>query len=220
MRVEKMNAQHAGDCVLIPVKGLRDGKSRLSAHLPDAVRHSLNRMQLAETLSAVVQVFGARNCMVISACPEVRRLADAENVVYVEEPAPRGLNNALAYAKNLLQTAGARMITVVPVDLMHISRATLHDVLRRHPATESFIVPDTELAGTNVFHFPASLPFEFRYGADSFRDHVRALIRCGVSPHVYANTSLADDLDAVSQFMSVPRYRRLMEEGRQLIVQA
>lgn len=193
-----MNQQTPGrDHAVIPVKGLRLGKSRLTS-LDCETRYRLNRVQFIQTAKAVKEAFGAHCTTVTSSCPEVRELALAEGLHFLPEREPGDLNAALSRCRVRLRMLGARSMTVVPVDLVQISAASLCELLARSGG-EAFIVPDRALAGTNLFHFPLSAQFALRYGEESFSEHVLGLLRCGLKPHVYAASPLNEDLDLPPQ---------------------
>lgn len=184
-----MSQHHA----VIPVKGLRTGKSRLNT-LDSQARYWLNRVQFMQTVRAVKGAFGAQCTTVTSSCAEVRELALAEGVRFQLEPQPLGLNGALQACRVQLAAVGAASMTVVPVDLLQISRETLSDLLMR-AGDQPFIVPDREMKGTNVMRFPLTASFALQYGEESFCAHLRSLLGEGVFPHVYASSPLNEDLD-------------------------
>lgn len=184
-----MQGHHA----VIPVKGLRQGKSRLST-LDSQSRYWLNRVQCMQTVRAVKGAYGAQFTTVTSSCAEVRALALAEGVHFQLEAQPLGLNGALEACRARLAAAGASSMTVVPVDLLQISCEALTDLLTR-AGDAPFIVPDRDMQGTNVMRFPLSAGFALQYGHESFCAHLRSLVCGGVFPHVYASSPLNDDLD-------------------------
>jgi 2-phospho-L-lactate guanylyltransferase (CobY/MobA/RfbA family) len=184
-----MSGHHA----VIPVKGLRQGKSRL-ATLDSQSRYWLNRVQFMQTVKAVKGAYGAQFTTVTSTCAEVRELALAEGVHFQLEAQPLGLNGALVACRARLAAGGAASMTVVPVDLLQISCEALTDLLKR-AGDAPFIVPDREMKGTNVMRFPLTAGFDLQYGEESFCAHLRSLLCGGVFPHVYATSPLNDDLD-------------------------
>ena len=195
-----MNQHHA----VIPVKGLKSGKSRLTT-LDSQARYWLNRVQFMQTVRAVKGAFGAQCTTVTSSCAEVRELALAEGVRFQLEPQPLGLNGALEACRRRLIAAGAASMTVVPVDLLQISRETLCDLLAR-AGDAPFIVPDREMKGTNVMRFPLTASFSLQYGEESFCGHLRALLCEGIFPHVYASSPLNEDLDLPIQLAGLARW--------------
>ncbi|GAA4322961.1 2-phospho-L-lactate guanylyltransferase [Pigmentiphaga soli] len=196
-----------GDFALVPAKGAWAGKSRLAARLSAQARHALNLSQLHATLAAVSAVFGPHGCLVVSPCAEILAAAAQSGVDGLRERGAAGLNGALEQGREALRRRGARMLTIVPVDLPYLDAAELAGVLGGGDAADSVIVPDRALDGTNLLRIPAGLAFPFGYGPGSFGRHVDALLHSGIAPRVHCDTPLSIDLDRPGQLAGLARNR-------------
>jgi 2-phospho-L-lactate guanylyltransferase len=186
---------------IIPAKGLIHGKSRLAAHLDPQSLYGVNLGNLERTLRAAAEFFGAPRCVLVSpcqlTCATVRRMGFP--VLFQERN--DGLNAGLEFARACLRAAGARTLTVLPVDLAHVSNAALRAALGTWVVPgRAVIVPDSSMQGTNLLTVPADFPFEFSFGPGSFESHL-AQLRRGLKVHLAQPSSLQEDIDTIDQLL-------------------
>ncbi|WP_332815995.1 2-phospho-L-lactate guanylyltransferase [Ramlibacter sp.] len=200
------------DVVLIPAKGVADGKSRLRNVLSPSRRQELNLAQLRQTLHAAAAVFGSGNTYVVSACAGVEEVAAAAGLCFIREGGvPPGLNEALEQARaHVVHSVSPRSMAILPVDLPGVGEAALREVLASCPVEEALIVPDRAGQGTNFLRIPASCGIPFAYGEGSFARHVRLLAQEDVNVRVVGQTCLRDDLDEPLQLRLYGRYGDLL----------
>lgn len=170
---------------LIPVKAFADGKSRLSDALDDHAREAL-----AERLARAV-VVACRGMHPHVVCDDDGVAAWATTVgaqvIRVDGP---GLNRAVRLGVAALADAGFDRVLITHADLADPSGlaglATLDGIV---------LVPDLDLAGTNVVVTPTSFGFSFSYGENSFARHLSEAERSGLAIHVVTDAGLGLDLD-------------------------
>jgi len=161
--------------VVIPVKPLRAGKTRLSRALGGVSRRALVRYLLSHTVRVVRRSRIASGCVVISRDPEVLQLARRLGARALRERQP-GLNAALAQAAASLRGA----MLVLPLDLPLLDSSALRALARRRPGRAAAIAPDRAGRGTNALLLQPPNLIECRFGPDSFAAHVEALRGAGV----------------------------------------
>lgn len=174
--------------VLVPVKAFTDAKARLATMLGDAERERLARWTSARVLAA------AGELPTFVACDDERVAAWAtEHGASVLWHPGVGLNAAVNNSVAELREAGVTNVVVAHGDLPRAhSLATLAE-----PRTLT-LVPDRRDDGTNVIAVPTDMPFEFAYGAGSFRRHLQSAIAAGFSVRVRRDPLLALDIDTPS----------------------
>lgn len=197
------------ELVIIPAKGFATGKSRLTHVLRPAARQALNRTQLLQTVAAAAEVFGRDRTFVVSPCERVQEAVRGENVGFIRERVPPGLNEALEQARTELLGRGATALCVLPVDLPGVSGAVLRELLERRDPERALVVPDRAGDGTNFLRLPAGCDVPFSYGPGSFALHFRLLAQAGCMPEVVADTCLRDDLDDAEHLRLHEGYREL-----------
>ena len=184
--------------VVVPMRGVALGKSRLAESLGRAERARLNRRLLERTLAVIATWQGtASRCVVVSGCAQTLRIAARAKAVGLLEPRPsRGLNFAVAYAVRRAVRSGARAILVLPSDLPQLSAAGLDALVRR--ATYGYagaIAPDAGRTGTNALLLKTRARFDFSFGAESCARHVDAARLHGWQLAICAHRDFALDID-------------------------
>lgn len=170
---------------LIPVKAFAAGKSRLRSALDDDAREDL-----AERLALAV----IRSCEQLHphvVCDDdgvaVWAAAAGASVIRVDGP---GLNRAVRHGVAELAAAGFERVLIAHADIADPSGlaalAELDGIV---------LVPDLDLAGTNVLVTPSAFGFSFSYGENSFARHLSEAERSGLPIHVVTDAGLGLDLD-------------------------
>ena len=83
--------------IVVPVKGLRDGKSRLSGVLAGDERVELNRFLAMRTLDLIETAFPDSDRWVVSPDPAIRKIARRSGAGFIPQSGA-GLNEGLAEA--------------------------------------------------------------------------------------------------------------------------
>ena len=179
--------------ILIPVKPLDEGKSRLASALDAPARRRLCGELFERTLGLAI-AFAGKRCLVISRDPEVLRTARGEGLVTVDESGD-DLSAALDEGRRALGDALADGLMILPTDLPRVEAADLAAVATT--AAPVVLAPDRRHDGTNLLLLsgPFAQPFRFRYGVGSFAAHLAEARRLGADPAVVERPGLAFDLD-------------------------
>ena len=106
--------QRMNPWLVIPVKSLRDGKTRLASALDPVQRREFMDRLLVRTLDQAAQFPGLERTLVVSACSETRTRATALGAHVLNESG-RGLNAALKLAHENLQQRSTTQMLVVPL---------------------------------------------------------------------------------------------------------
>ncbi len=180
---------------IVPVKPLRQAKSRLAPALTANQRATLGRSFLAHTLDVLTSGSDLAGVLVISADATALDLARAKGAVGLLETDP-GLNAALAQATAWAVEHGADATLVVPADLPLLAPEDIQRVLAlAEPMPTVVLAPDRREEGTNALLSapPGLIPYAF--GPGSFARH-RAHCRARNVPcRVYRSPRLAFDVD-------------------------
>jgi 2-phospho-L-lactate guanylyltransferase len=182
--------------LLIPVKSLRTGKSRLGAVLADDARRALNEFFLRRMLEAARRYPGRERTAVISDCDDALRIAAACSVLAIPQASGPGLNRAASEGLAELRRRDASDIvlmacdtpTVLPADLRELADASLS-------GSRIVICPDKHRTGTNALFVPRTAAMEFRFGEGSLSQHRREALRAGFIPKLHFNPRVAFDID-------------------------
>jgi len=179
--------------ILIPVKPLAEGKSRLAPVLDAAARRALCERFFRRSLALATALAPT---IVITRDPQVAAAAGAAQVV--AEPPGADLNGALDAGRRAALDADA--LLVLPIDLPHLSRETLTQLCQHRDRLA--IVPDRHEDGTNLLYLPqaAIAEFRFAFGPGSFAAHQAEAARLGIPVHVLRLVDAAFDVDQPADY--------------------
>lgn len=171
--------------MLVPVKSFADAKARLAPVLSPSEREQLARWTAERVLAA------AGELPTFVACDDdvVAEWATRHGAVVLWRPGV-GLNPAVNSSIAELRDRGVRHVIVAHGDLP--CAGPLTDTVL--PGTIT-LVPDARDDGTNVAAVPTDSPFEFAYGAGSFRRHLAQAVQHGLAVAVRRDVRLCRDID-------------------------
>ena len=193
--------------LVIPVKSLDGGKSRLASVLSATARRALNEQLLHRMLKVASRFPGIGRTAVVSRCWDALQLAKQYGADVIRERHTQGLNAAAAQALRSLRRRGAGAVMVVACDLPRLRAADLAALARRgSKCTRTLLLcPDESGTGTNALYICCGSSLRFRFGKDSLRRHRREARRRGLAVEVHLNARIAADIDTPEQWR---RWRR------------
>jgi 2-phospho-L-lactate guanylyltransferase len=181
---------------VVPVKPLGRAKSRLAQVLGYEERLALSASLLVHTLDALSQAGAVERIAVVSRDPQVRRMANQWQALFIEEPEGGGLNQALEMACHHARSAHASSVLVLPADLPRLSADDIDELLGLSEGVPSIVLaPDRHGSGTNaLLQSPPGL-IEYAFGPLSFMRHLQLAEAAGVQPHICRSSAFTLDLD-------------------------
>lgn len=188
---------------IIPVKPLRDGKSRLSHILSANKRAQLTSDILSETLSILNQVPDIYRTLVVSRDPSVLKIARQHLAFTFSEGKKQGLNEALARAVHVATAQGATSVLILPSDLPLLTIGDVETLIEGTKASLNgnghkhmmAICPDRAYDGTNALYLTPPFGFQFYYGPQSYDAHIKEAQRLGMESRVVYTPGVRFDLD-------------------------
>lgn len=181
---------------IVPVKPLRQAKSRLAGVLSPEERATLGERLLVRTLEVLAQVPLVQRTLVISADRRALALARQHGARGVRETAGPDLNRALLHATRLARRGGASAVLVLPADLPRLKPEEVAQLLEKGDRPPVVVLaPDRFSRGTNaLLSAPAGL-IEYAFGPDSFSLHLERARAAGARVEVCNLLGLGLDLD-------------------------
>ena len=192
--------------IVIPIKGLRTGKSRLADVLTEDNRLALNRHLARHTLSVVSEIVQIATVFVISPDPLVGKIS-AEFPVGFMVQKTEGLNAALDEAARQLPN---RRTLYLAADLPHVNADDIRILL---DTADVSIAADSRGTGTNALCVPGPRTLEFRYGPDSYRAHTDIATSSGYRITAIKRPGLAFDLDTKTDLERMKGWPRTVNAG-------
>lgn len=205
-----------GILAVVPVRSLRNGKSRLAPTLPAAARQVLTGRLLRGTLAAIIDANVVDALVVVSPDEAARACArdvDPRIVAIAQDPEAPGLNGAIRQARTLALARGAGALLVVFGDLPLLAPSDVA-ALVASPADVT-IARDRHGAGTNALLLRLGGPgraFGFAFGEGSAARHAAEAARLGLSLAWCDRPGTAFDLDSPDDWELLRlRHARLLD---------
>jgi len=181
--------------LVLPVRSLAGGKSRLAPCLDATARHALNAELLRRTLALAARYPGLDRTLVVSRCAQVLSMARQAGAQVLAEQGC-GLVAAVSQAAAALRTTDAGML-VLSCDLPWATDGELRALPHPHDVV---LATDQAGLGTNALSLPPGTGFDFHYGAASRYRHAEEARRRGLRCRVVQLPGLAFDLDTPADY--------------------
>ena len=213
---------------IVPLKTLEAAKQRLASLLTPEERRDLMLAMARDVLTALSQSKFLSGVLIVSRTPEADALAQAFSIERFAESPDADLPTALTQASHhLMEHFGAEGVVVIPADVPLVSAEEIDNILAVHassaesstePSTDSMptgpippavtVIPDSENLGTNCLMLSPPDVIDFIFDGKSFRPHVDAAFKQGLTPRIVPARGFALDIDTEADI------RQLLNSGR------
>jgi 2-phospho-L-lactate/phosphoenolpyruvate guanylyltransferase len=184
---------------LIPVKGFRNAKQRLSAILNSAQREALAESMFRDVLHQVLRARGLFETVVVTGDDKVAQIAGSLGARVLRENAETGETYAVDFARTSLKNAGCEAVLIVPGDMPLVRSADIELVLDQLPAGQiapfALLVPSHDRLGTNALLLAPPDIIKLRFGYDSFSYHLSQVSAQRLPVRSFDNKRIALDID-------------------------
>src|SRR4029453_7301985 len=184
---------------LIPVKGFRNAKQRLSPLLDAAGRELFAEVMFRDVLKQVLKARGLVETYVVTGDNKVAEIAASLGAQLIREKAEKGETDAVDFARGELKQLGREAVLIIPGDMPLVRSADIEEVLAQVPEGASFpfalLVPSHDRMGTNALLLAPPDIIKLRFGYDSFTYHMSQLSAQGLPLRFIENERLALDID-------------------------
>ena len=197
----KLGYQNSKTSILIPMRSLDQGKSRLSNLLSSNKREKLIKLlftQLLKKLKSLKNQFPLifSDILVITPCEEVEKISKDFHVHVLKEQNLNGLNSAVNKgtcwsSENLYDSC-----LILPGDIIDPEIEDIKKILEMGKKSKDSMVicPSTDF-GTNALFLSLPTKFNFKFGPNSFYEHQKEAKKISIRSIIAPVDSLKDDLD-------------------------
>lgn len=197
--------------VIIPVKPLKNAKSRLSPVLLPDQRFDLAQAMLRHVLSVTTTVQQVTGVLVISRDTKALAIAREFSAKTLQEGAMSNLNPALMRATMVVKSWRADAVLVLPADLPFINAEDIRGMIQLVVDRSIVIATDKARDGTNGLLVRPAGAIEFAYGGGSFDRHIRRAKAAGLNAFTFESERLALDIDLPADLAT---YQKILAGGR------
>lgn len=197
-------ARPDGAWALVPFKAA-GAKRRLTALLSEDERQDLSRAMLRDVLTALSACPAIDGVLLVSRDADAAALAGEFGArVFADSAADLSgaVTQASAFAARRLR-AGTTLF--VPGDVPLIRPADVAAVLRGHQ--RATLVPDRNDVGTNAAASSPPNAFEYLFDGKSFKPHLAAAERAGITARVVRRRAFGLDVDTAAELAAVAAAR-------------
>ncbi|HYA27174.1 MAG TPA: 2-phospho-L-lactate guanylyltransferase [Acidobacteriota bacterium] len=184
---------------LLPVKGFRNAKQRLSPLLDSAARELLAETMFRDILQQVTFARGLEGTYVVTGDDKVAAIALDAGAEVIREPAETGETGAVDFARRELKRAGREAVLILPGDMPLVRAPHVEQILAQIPdasvAPFALLVPSHDRLGTNALLLAPPDVIPLRFGYDSFTFHSLQITRQGLALRIFENDAIALDID-------------------------
>jgi 2-phospho-L-lactate guanylyltransferase len=195
---------------LIPMKGFRNAKQRLSPVLGAAEREILAEVMFRDVLRQTVRARGLAETFVVTADDRAAGIADILGAKVIQERVEKGETDAVDFARLELKRMGREAVLILPGDMPAIRSEDIEQLLGEVPkgAAKPFalLVPSHDRLGTNALLLAPPDVIKLRFGYDSFSYHLSQVAAQGLPIRFSENERIALDIDEprdLERFLSV-----------------
>jgi 2-phospho-L-lactate guanylyltransferase len=181
---------------IVPVKPLRQSKSRLAQELSREERALLSQRLMIHTLRVLRDVQGIDRTLVVSRDSHALALARDFDARTVTERGHPELNKALERATLVAQGYGVSSVLVLPADLPLLTSLDIEELIE--PLGDPPVVviaADRKGTGTNALLVAPPGLIKYQFGSDSFQKHASIAREAGARLEICDLPNLALDLD-------------------------
>ena len=197
---------------IIPVKPLKNAKSRLSKVLTPEQRYEFAQAMFRHVLSVVTSVPYITGVVVISRDTKALSIAREMGAKTIQESMVSDLNPALMRATAVVNSWRADGVLIMPADLPFVSVDDIKAIVRLSYRDDSSIViaTDDEGDGTNALLVRPPGLIEYSYGRGSFQKHIESASQVGANVVSYFSDRLALDIDIPED---LDHYHEILSQG-------
>lgn len=191
--------------LLIAAKEPALAKTRLVS-LPAQARSSLARAMFDDVLAAATATTAADEVAVISSDLGLLESARRAGAATIDERYPRGLNNAVAMAAELLAASGAHALCTLLSDTPLISARDIEQVMAALPGPQGVVmVPSHDGSGTNILVRRPPQVIGTHFGKHSLALHRAQCEQLGIPYRILTLPGPALDLDEMGDLAQFAR---------------
>ena len=176
--------------VIIPVKDLKDSKSRLSNDLERFNRIVLSTQMLLHTLDVANSSENVSEIVVVSSDDNVKDITQQKNVTFIKESGNFSVNNAVSIA----------------IDLICLTISDVKNIIALGKQYDIVLVPSKDGNGTNALYLKLPNLFHTRFDNSSLNNHILESFKRNLKMKIYVSYPTIMDVDSYDDLSFVVRY--------------
>lgn len=211
---------------LMPVKGFRNAKQRLSPLLSGPARELLAEAMFRDVLRQVRLARGLACTFVVTGDDHVAAIAVSAGAEVIRENEENGETSAVDFARRELKNGGCESVLILPGDMPLVRAADVEEVVAQVPVDAAapfvLLVPSHDRLGTNALLLAPPDVIALRFGYDSFTFHTSQAEAQGLAVRSFENDRIALDIDEpqdLQRFLAYAENNQASQVARKLLAE-
>jgi 2-phospho-L-lactate guanylyltransferase len=196
--------------VIVPVKGLKESKTRLSSFLVKEKRELLVKALLQDVLKSLQGSDVFTSIVVVSPDHSVSEAIQSGNVAFLRQTGT-GLNAAVQQAISTATKSRAESLTIALADVPMAEPRDFAELFNLGGNQAKVVLAPSLKGGTNTMFLSPPSAIPPGYGRWSYAKHLREAQRRKLNVYSVSNSRLSFDIDTAKDLVEL---RRLDPNGR------
>ena len=192
--------------LIIPVKDLKNSKSRLSNHLERFNRIVLSTQMLLHTLDVANSSENVSEIVVVSSDDNVKDIIQQKNVTFIKESGNFSVNNAVSIGIDYFEKKNHNSVLILPIDLICLTISDIKNIIELGKQYDIVLVPSKDGNGTNALYLKLPNLFHTRFDNSSLNNHILESFKRNLKMKIYVSYSTIMDVDSYDDLSFVVRY--------------
>ncbi len=210
-----------GICAVVPIRSLRNSKTRLADTLEAPERAALVSAMAEDVIEALRHCRAVSNIVVVTDDPDAAGLARGLSCEVWPQGPREGLSAAMELAASHLNALKVSTMVSVHADLPFVNTAAFDRLLARvTDLPHIVIVPSNVDSGSNIIVTTPPNVLPFQYGPESYRQHIGYCGEKNLPARTFRDGELGFDLDTGHDFqllLQTAKYRALAPRTREFL---
>jgi len=192
--------------LIIPVKNLKNSKSRLSNRLERFNRIVLSTQMLLHTLDIANSSENINETVVISSDDNVKDIVQQKNVTFIKESGNFSVNNAVSIGIDYFEKKNHNSVLILPIDLICLTIFDIKNIIEIGKKYDIVLVPSKDGNGTNALYLKLPNLFHTRFDNSSLNNHILESFKHNLKMKIYVSYSTIMDVDSYDDLSFVVRH--------------
>ena len=192
--------------LIIPVKDLKNSKSRLSNHLERFNRIVLSTQMLLHTLDVANSSENVSEIVVVSSDDNVKDIIQQKNVTFIKESGNFSVNNAVSIGIDYFEKKNHNSVLILPIDLICLTISDIKNIIELGKQYDIVLVASKDGNGTNALYLKLPNLFHTRFDNSSLNNHILESFKRNLKMKIYVSYPTIMDVDSYDDLSFVVRY--------------
>lgn len=182
--------------LIIPVKNLKNSKSRLSKNLEISNRIELSKQMLMSVVDVAHASGTINEIVVISPDENVKDIIQHHTVSFIKEFGNFSVNNAVSIGIDYFEKKNYNSALILPIDLICLTVSDVQNIVDMGKKYDIVLTPSKDGNGTNALYLKLPNVFHTSFDNSSLNNHILESFKKRLTMKIYVSYSTIMDVDS------------------------